>query len=359
MLSVLIPSRNEQFLAPTVRDVLVQSRGSIEVIVALDGYWPDPPLVDDPRLNVLHWAQPRGVRPCIKAMVAVSKGEHLMKLDAHCALPEGFDTVLSAECDEEWVVVPRRHRLDPETWALQDVGKPPIDAHYLSYPYERPGDPSCGLHGTVWTERARAREHVLLDDEMSSQGSCWFMTRRHWERIVGPVDVEHYGDFIQEFQEVGLKTWLSGGQVKVNKKTWYAHLHKGRIYGRGYHLTKQEQTRGAVYCTDYWMHDRWPQRTRNLSWLIEYFWPVPGWPLDWERLPVASSTSARQPDILSARYGLSEQKSLDVTDVVRALWGSSFKVTNATLGVGNVHPGKRKTLFVTTAENVILMLTVC
>src|SRR3972149_7499643 len=101
MLSVLIPSRNEQFLAPTVRDVLVQSRGSIEVLVALDGYWPDPPLVDDPRLNVLHWAQPRGMRPCINAMVAVSKGEHLMKLDAHCALPEGFDTVLSAECDED------------------------------------------------------------------------------------------------------------------------------------------------------------------------------------------------------------------------------------------------------------------
>jgi hypothetical protein len=38
--SVIIPSRNERFLAPTVADVLSKAAGEIEVITTLDGYWP-------------------------------------------------------------------------------------------------------------------------------------------------------------------------------------------------------------------------------------------------------------------------------------------------------------------------------
>ena len=42
--SVVIPSRGEQFLAPTVKDVLAKAAGNIEVIAVLDGYWPPTPL---------------------------------------------------------------------------------------------------------------------------------------------------------------------------------------------------------------------------------------------------------------------------------------------------------------------------
>jgi hypothetical protein len=30
------------------------------------------------------------------------------------------------------------------------------------------------------------------------------------------------------------------------------------------------------------MHDRWEGRKRDLKWLIQRFWPLPGWPEDWE-----------------------------------------------------------------------------
>lgn len=286
--SVVVPSRNERFLCPTVNDILTKASGDVEVIVSLDGYWPDPPLPDDKRIIQFHRGGHLGMRPGINGGLACSRGEFVMKLDGHCMLDEGWDEKLKADCEDNWLVVPRRYRLEPEGWKLKDVGKPPVDAHYLSYPHERPGDRTCGLHGTIWTERAKARQDILIDDEMSSQGSCWFTTRKWWERMLCPMEVAKYGTFAQEFQELGLKTWLGDGEVKINKKTWYAHLHKGSKYGTGYGFSnrqweawKEEKEKARQFTISHWMNDRWQERTRDIEWLIDKFWPVPGWPENW------------------------------------------------------------------------------
>lgn len=282
--TVIIPARNERFLAPTVADVLNQARGDVEVIVCLDGYWPTPPLPADPRLRIVHRGDAVGMRRAINAAAAIATGEYVMKLDGHCKLAEGYDVELAGTCDGDWVVVPRRHALEPETWSIDTSrpGKYPVDAHYLSNPLERPDDPTCGLHGTIWTARRDARADVLVDEEMSSQGSCWFMSRGHWARL-GPMDQARYGPFVSEFQELGLKTWLGGGRVMVNKRTWYAHLYKGRKYGRGYALGPHEFSQGPAV-TAYWMLDQWAERVHDLRWLVERFWPVPGWGDDPERV---------------------------------------------------------------------------
>lgn len=278
--SVLIPSRNERFLAQTIDDIFAKATGSIEVIVSLDGYWPDPPLEDQPNLHIIHRSKPVGMRPGINACATVAKGDYLMKCDAHCMFEEGFDEVLLADCDEDWVVIPRRYSLDAENWCRRNKG--PIDYHYLGY--EEKEDGSVSLHGKEWRQRRKDRADILIDDEMSSQGSCWFMSRKHWDRLEG-LCVYGYGDFIQEFQEIGGKTWLGGGQVKVNKKTWYAHLHKGKTYGRGYFVAKGSWDRGLRYSSDFWLNNRWDGRIRDFEWLIDKFWPVPTWPEDWrERL---------------------------------------------------------------------------
>lgn len=279
--SILIPARNERFLVPTVRDVLAKAAGDLEVVVVLDGYWPDPPLPADPRIKILHFGDARGMRPALNAASQIATGEFFMKLDAHCMVAEGFDAQLKADyLESNWMLIPRRYALDPEAWRWDTSnGKYPVDYHYLSYPFERPGDPDCGMHGTVWTARREARKDVLLDEEMSSQGSCWFMARRHWDWL-GPMEIERYGNFIQEMQELGLKTWLGGGALMVTKRTWYAHLYKGRKYGRGYTMGGTNHQKGAAFCVDYWMHDRWPARVHDLRWLIERFAPVPTWPAD-------------------------------------------------------------------------------
>ena len=68
----------------------------------------------------------------------------------------------------------------------------------------------------------------------------------------------------------------------VNKRTWYAHLHKGKQYGRGYTLDKRTMRKQREFHNDYWMHDRWPKAIHKMEWLIERFMPIPGWPQDWQ-----------------------------------------------------------------------------
>ena len=276
--SILIPSRNERYLARTVQDVLTQARGDVECIVVLEGYHDHQLPTDDKRLVVLHHGSPKGMRQSINEAASVAHGDYLLKLDAHCALDEGYDLKLLAYAAPHAVQVPRRYSLDAEGWTR--MPKTPIDAHYLSYPWEahRTGDGSMGLHGTVWKDRAAAlaKEESMIASEMSSQGSCWFMAKSFWKLVIGPLDHKRYGNFIQEFQEIGMKAWLSGGQVLVNKHTWYAHLHKGKSYtgldgkqGRGYFISTSEQTRGTNAAIDYWMFDRWPEAKRKLRWFVE------------------------------------------------------------------------------------------
>lgn len=276
--SVLIPSRNEQFLVPTVDDLFENASGEIEVIVHLDGYWPDPPLKDRKGLHIIHRSKPVGMRHGINACAQVATGEYLMKSDAHCAFAYGFDEVLQADCEDNWVVIPRRYSLDAENWCCK--AKRPVDYHYLGYVEKDDG--SVSLHGREWRQRAKDYANIMIDDEMSSQGSCWWMSRRHWDWL-GGLQVEGYGDFIQEFQEIGMKTWLGGGKVKVNKETYYAHLHKGSTYGRGYFVSKGSWDRGLRYSSDLWLNNRWPDRVHNLDWLIDRFAPVPTWPPDWRK----------------------------------------------------------------------------
>ena len=266
-LSVIVPARNELFLQKTVTDLLTKAEGDIEVIVILDGYWPTPQLIEDTRLKIIHRGKPLGMRAAINAGAVIAKGKFLMKTDAHCMFANGFDTVLAADCSDNWVVVPRRYALDPEKWELVDNPKYPIDYMYLSQ----------DLHGVVWNEKNKDPElkKKLIDETMSNQGSVWFMTHDYFNELE-LMDEKTYGTFWNEFQEIGLKCWLSGGRVVVNKNTWYAHWHKSSDYGRGYSLSRDDQPK-ALAAVDKWKNKGWHKQTLPLSWLVKRFWPVPTW----------------------------------------------------------------------------------
>jgi hypothetical protein len=123
---------------------------------------------------------------------------------------------------------------------------------------------------------------------MSAQGSLYFTTRDWWFKMIAPMNVELYGSFIQEAQEVCNNTWLGGGRVIVNKKTWYAHWHKGSM-GKGYGFSnvryafhQAERERGRVNCIDYWINNKFPKRVHDFKWFIDKFMPIPTWPENWE-----------------------------------------------------------------------------
>lgn len=288
-LSIVIPSREEIFLSKTIDDLFNKASGEIEIIAVLDGYWPDPPLVDRDNLIILHRGKPHGMRAAINAGAAVASGKYFMKCDAHCMFAKGFDETLKDNMEDNWVVIPSRYSLDAENWAIEQNGKPRRDYHYLCFPY-REQDPNKksdhGLHGIEWWERGRERSDPKydIDDTMSWQGSMWFMTMNHFHNRLHGLSEVGYGTFSQEPQEIGLKTQLGGGRLMVNKKTWYAHLHKGSRYGRMYHLNKEE--RQAIvdahnYSSDYWMNNKWEGRIYDMEWLVEKFWPIPTWPSNW------------------------------------------------------------------------------
>lgn len=284
--SVLIPSRRETFLSETIEDIYTNFTGDFEVIVMLDGYWPDPPIEDKHNLTLIHSSIPKGMRNAINSCVAVANGEYLLKCDAHCAFSPGINEILKAECDQDWVVIPPRYSLDAEKWGIEDNGKPRRDYHYLCYPDPfKPGD--MGMHGVEWWKRCKERTDPQydIDDEMSSQGSCWLMSKYHFDNFLHGLSEEGYGTFAQEFQEIGNKTWLGGGRVVINKKNgiWYAHLHKGSKHGRMYPQDGKEVNEGKKYSAWYWMTNQWEGRKYDFEWLIEKFWPIPTWDEHWMR----------------------------------------------------------------------------
>ena len=138
------------------------------------------------------------------------------------------------------------------------------------------------IQGMEWPERTRARLHGHdVDETMSLQGSCYVMTRAHYERL-GPLQEQGYGTFAQEPQELGLKTQLGGGVMLTTKRTWYAHLHKGKKYGRGYRPDRAEIASGHEYSAWFLMTDQWAGRKMNKRDFITK-WNPPGWPDDVEK----------------------------------------------------------------------------
>lgn len=284
MLSVIIPNRNCQFTSKTIQDVLKNAVGEIEVVVNVDENWPEP-LIQDKRVKYIHPAEPRGMRYGINSAVAVARGKYIMKTDDHCAFGPGFDKILiDNHAEDNWVQIPRRYSLDAEAWKINET-RPYRDYMYLCYP-QKGKDHDDGMHGVEWFERQKERTDPKfdIDETMSMQGSCWFMTKNHFDTRLQGMSEEGYGQFAQESQEIGNKTWLGGGKMMVNKKTWYAHLHKGKTYGRMYKFDHAANVQGINWSAEYWMHNEWKDRVHDIDWFIERFWPVPTWPENWKEL---------------------------------------------------------------------------
>jgi len=88
-----------------------------------------------------------------------------------------------------------------------------------------------------------------------------------------------------EQMEIGLKYWLGGGEVKVNKNTWYAHLFKNSKYYIGKpeawkHKLNLRRNSKYKWITKHWINNEEPGMKHKFEWLIEKFWPVPSWPED-------------------------------------------------------------------------------
>lgn len=297
-LSILIPARNEMFLAKTIENILENIEADTEVLAVLDGAWADPGVHDDPRVVLIHYSQSIGQRAAANQAARLSKAKYVMKVDAHCVFDKGFDRKMLDAFQitgDNVTMVPVMKNLHAFDWVCPDGHRR----------YQGPSGPclECGKETTrdiLWQAKPSPnstsycfdatphfqyfREYAKrpeaqgeIAETMSLQGSCWMLTReKFWELNVCD---ENFGSWGSQGIEVAVKTWLSGGRVMVNKKTWYAHMFRtqGGDFGFPYPIKLADQESAKAFARDLFFNDKWEKQVRPLSWLVEKFWPVPGW----------------------------------------------------------------------------------
>ena len=309
-LSVIIPTRNEEFLQNTIDDVLANMRGRTEIIVILDGYWPEKAIPTHPDVTVVHHEESIGQRAAVNEGARISEAKYIMKLDAHCSISKGFDIKLMEDCEYDWTVIPRMYNLWVFDWECMECGK---------RTYQAEGQPAkckdCGNEDfekkMVWKEKRNPQSDFMrfnkdmnfkywraykdrpesqgdICDLMSSIGACFFMHReRFWD--MGGMD-EGHGSWGQFGTEVACKSWLSGGRHVINKKVWFAHMFRtgGGLSAPWPGIGKATQF-AKKYSRNLWLNDNWDKAVHPLSWLIEKFEPIPDW-----HTPDSESERARE-----------------------------------------------------------------
>jgi glycosyltransferase involved in cell wall biosynthesis len=297
-LSILIPARNEMFLKNTIDDILQHMEGDTEIIAVCDGNWPDPPIEDHPKVTLIYHSVSIGQRAATNEAAKYSKAKFIAKCDAHCAFDQGFDVKLMKTFEYNWTVVPRMFNLHVFDWKCQECD---------FTQYQGPKPPKCPkcdketefqrqivwkprrncrsdcmlfdseLHFQYWKEFERRPEYKASEDftpSMSMLGAFWMMYReRYWD--IDGLDEAH-GSWGQMGTELACKTWLSGGQLLTNKKTWYSHLFRTQP-GFGFPYPNPGISTARRRSRELWYGNNWPKAKHPLSWLIDKFDPIPGW----------------------------------------------------------------------------------
>jgi len=131
-----------------------------------------------------------------------------------------------------------------------------------------------------WKHRPKYKEDkekTGFTETMSLQGSCFMCTREKWWEL--ELSDEKLGNWGNQGVEVACKTWLSGGRVLVNHKTWYAHMFRtqGGDFGFPWPVSGRDTQKTKNNVKSLFWESKYPKQKLPLSWLIEKFWPVPGW----------------------------------------------------------------------------------
>lgn len=301
-LSVIIPSRNEEWLSETLRDLLVNIRGNTEIIAVIDGEKFPKKLPVDPRLTVIELPESIGQRAATNLAARQATGKYLMKTDAHTAWDRAFDIALIKGFQElgdnitqvpvmrnlhvfDWVCADGHRRYQSPSGPCSDCGKP-TEKEVIWNPKLKPQSTSYRFDHTLhfqyfnqWKRTDTYKEQLKTGytETMSLQGSCFVLSAdKYWELNICD---EAFGSWGQQGVEVACKTWLSGGRVICNHNTWYGHLFRtqGGDFSFPYRQSEKKIQEAREYSRKLFLDNTWPLQKYPLSWLIDKFAPVPDW----------------------------------------------------------------------------------
>jgi glycosyltransferase involved in cell wall biosynthesis len=291
-LSIIIPARNEEFLKNTIDDILKNKEGRTEVIVGLDGQWACPTINDHPDVNIVHYSESIGQRAIMNKCARLSEAKYIMKIDAHCSFDKGFDVKMMADMQDNWTAVPIMKNLWSFDWVCPEghrryqspsgvctiCGKE-THKEIKWIAKDNPQSTSYCFDNTPhfqyfksYTRTPEYQEALKtgITETMSLQGSCFMMTRdKYWELKVSDEELGSWGS---QGIEVACKTWLSGGRVICNHKTWYGHMFRtqGRDFGFPYKLSGNQVEEAKQKVKKMFFN-------KSLIPLINKFSPVPSW----------------------------------------------------------------------------------
>ncbi len=294
-LTIIIPGRNEEFLGRTIQDLLDHTSERTEIVAILDGYLPNPPLPVSPRVSVIYNPVSKGQRAAANQVARLSTSKYIMKIDAHCAVDDNFDTKMiegMQKMGDDVTMIPVMRNLHVFDWVCPDGHRR----------YQSPSGPCETCHqpttkDIVWIPKKSPATHSFAFDKtmhfaywgawsktqtgeyretMSIQGSCFMCTREKYLEL--DLCSEEFNSWGQQGVEVACKTWLSGGRVLVNMNTWYAHCFRtrGGDFGFPYPNPQNKVNENRELSRELFQRDKWPKAKRKFQWLIDKFNP-PDW----------------------------------------------------------------------------------
>ena len=300
-LSVVIPSRNEEFLGETIADILEHKEAPTEVIAILDGQWAVKPIPMHPDVTIIYHPKAVGQRGGTNDGVKVSQAKYIMKVDAHCSFDQGFDRkMLEAfkETGDNVTMVPIMKNLWAFSWKCKKCGmKVYQDKPHLECP-------NCGGRDTmykkmIWKAKKSPNSTSFLFDPtphfnyfgefkkrpegqgditetLSLQGSCFMCTKEKYQEL--NLCDEEFGSWGSQGIEISMKTRLSGGRVLCNHKTWYAHMFRTKPeFTFPWKNPHDKVKKAKAHARDLFFNAEWPLQIYPLSKIIEQFWPIPHW----------------------------------------------------------------------------------
>lgn len=299
-LSILIPARNELFLAKTIENIIENAEAETEIIAVLDGAWAEPGIPQHDMVNVIYIPEAIGQRAATNLGAKLARGKYVMKVDAHCSFDKGFDRKMLdgfKEVGDDVTMVPIMRNLHAFDWKCyhcgwkkyqgptptkcENCGKTDrIKRKMVWNGKERPQSVSYCFdaepHFQYFNEWKRTDEYkeqlkTGFTETMSLQGSCFMCTRENywkWE-----VCDESLGNWGNQGIEVALATWFNGGRVLVNHNTWYAHMF--RTQGGDFSFPYEQRGRDVKKTKDKVVEKYW--KNPKLKKHVKKFWPIKGW----------------------------------------------------------------------------------
>lgn len=299
--TIIIPSRNEEFIGITIQNILQNIEGDTNIIAVLDGYdTPIPDIPNDPRVEIIKLETSIGQRAATNLGCQHTDAKYIVKTDAHCAFDKGFDVKLMAKMQDNYTMIPIMYNLHAFDWVCpkghrryqgpsgvcKECGEPTVK-DILWKEKRSPESTAFRFDNTMhfqymgeYKHRQEYRDALAKDgltDTMSIQGSFFMITRDKYKEL--DICDEKHGSWGQQGVEVACKTWLSGGRVVCNHDTWYSHMFRtqGGDFGFPYKLSGNQVARAREYSRELFKEGKWDKAIHPLSWLIEKFSPLPDW----------------------------------------------------------------------------------